>query len=508
MSLTAQSPLSDEIVIPAVANDTVPYYAVAPVFGRRWFSREILEVAAAALRFLDIIELISASFISFYLISSRLPATFDAAHLKYTLVGALLAPLVLHWCGLYQARNLMSLRRGLASVARGSAAFAGVMLSIGLATDALTGEAMLWGGLWLGGTFAMFGGTRLALARGIATMVRRGRMRDVVAVVGAGHLADRLIGHLTALHTRNPDRCPIEVIGIFDDRSDRNPRECRSVTGGLDDLITLGKEGAIDRIVITLPWSAEQRLHEIRDKLQALSIDISLCPDGIAFSTLSRQEAEFGDLPLLALARRPLRRWDAVTKRVEDIVLASVALFVFGPMMCFIALAVKLDSPGPALFRQRRHGFNNREIDVYKFRTMRTDMTDAGGGVQTCRGDARITRLGGILRRTSLDELPQLLNVLKGDMSLVGPRPHPVGMKTKNKLCHEIVGTYAHRHRVKPGITGWAQVNGYRGATSEPEHLVRRVECDLYYIEHWSLLLDLKILVRTVATIVTTDNAF
>jgi Undecaprenyl-phosphate glucose phosphotransferase len=508
MSLTAQSPLSDKIVIPAVANDTAPYYEAAPVFGRRWFSREILEVAAGALRFLDVVELISASFVSFYLMSSRLPAAFDVAHLKYTLVGALLAPLVLHWCGLYQAPNLMSSRRGLASAARGSVVFVGLMLLIGLATDALTGETMLWGGLWLGTAFAMFAGTRFALARGVAMMVRQGRLRDVVAVVGAGPLADRLITHLTDLHTRSANRCPIEVVGIFDDRSDRIPLDCRAVTGRLDDLITLGKEGVIDRIVITLPWSAEQRLHEIRNKLQALSIDISLCPDGIAFSTMSRREAEFGDLPLLALAERPLRRWDAVTKRIEDIVLASLALFVFGPMMCLIALAVRLDSPGPALFRQRRHGFNNREIDVYKFRTMRTDMADAGGGVQTRRGDARITRLGAILRRSSLDELPQLLNVLKGDMSLVGPRPHPVGMKTKNKLCHEIVETYAHRHRVKPGITGWAQVNGFRGATSEPEHLVRRVECDLYYIEHWSLLLDLKILMRTVTSIVTTDNAF
>ena len=508
MSLTAQNSLSDEIVIPAIANDAAAYYAAPPIFGRRWFSREILEVAAGALRFLDVIEFISASFLSFYVMNSHLPAEFEVAHLKYTLVGALLAPLVLHWCGLYQARDLMSPRRALASVARGSAVFAGLMLSIGFATDTLTGGAMLWGGAWLGTAFAMLGATRFAVARGGAMMVRQGRLRDVVAIVGGGHLADRLITHLATLHVRSPDRCPIEVVGIFDDRTNRVPAECRSITGRLDDLITLGKEGVIDRIVITLPWSAEQRLHEIRNKLQALSIDISLCPDGIAFSTLSRQEAEFGDLPLLALAERPLRPWDAVTKRIEDIVLASVALFVFGPMMCFIALAVKFDSPGPALFRQRRHGFNNREIEVYKFRTMRTDMTDAGGGVQTCRGDARITRLGGILRRSSLDELPQLLNVLKGDMSLVGPRPHPVGMKTKNKLCHEIVETYAHRHRVKPGITGWAQVNGYRGATSEPEHLVRRVECDLYYIEHWSLLLDLKILMRTVTSIVTTDNAF
>lgn len=508
MSLTAQRPLTDEVVIPAVANDPIPYYETPPTFGRRWFSREMLEVVAGALRFLDVIEIISASFLSFYLLRSLLPSELEVAHLQYTLVGTLFAPLVLHWCGLYQGRNMMSRARGLTAVTRGWVVFTGLLFMIGLATDTLNNGSLIWGGLWLGTSLALFMATRLAIARGIATLVRRGHLRDVVAVVGGGHLADRLIAHLSALHIQCSDRCPIEVVGIFDDRHDRVPHECRPITGTLDDLITLGKEGVIDRVVLTLPWGAERRLLEIRNKLQALSIDISLCPDGIAFSVPSRREAEFGELPLLALAERPLRRWDAVTKRIEDIVLASLALVVFGPMMCFIALAVKLNSAGPVLFRQRRHGFNNREIEIYKFRTMRTDMADASGGVQTCRGDARITRLGGILRRTSLDELPQLLNVLKGDMSLVGPRPHPVGMKTKDKLCHEIVETYGHRHRVKPGITGWAQVNGYRGATSEPEHLVRRVECDLYYIENWSVLFDLKILVKTVTSVITTDNAF
>ena len=382
------------------------------------------------------------------------------------------------------------------------------MLLIGLAAGTLDSASLLWGGLWLGSSFTLFLGTRLALGRAVSVMVRRGVLRDVVAIVGGGPLADRLIAHLTSLHLRNPDRCPIEVVGIFDDRHDRLPTGCRSVTGTLDDLILLGTERVFDRVVLTLPWSAERRLLEIRDKLQALAIDISLCPDGIAFSAPSRQQSEFGELPFLSLAVRPLRRWGAVAKRIEDITFSALALVLFGPMMCFIALAVRLDSPGPALFRQRRHGFNNREIEVYKFRTMRTDMTDHSGGMQARRGDARITRLGGILRRTSLDELPQLLNVLKGDMSLVGPRPHPVGMKTQDKLCHEIVRTYAHRHRVKPGITGWAQVNGYRGATSEPEHLVRRVECDLYYIEHWSILFDIKIVLKTVTSLFTTENAF
>jgi len=507
MSITAQSQLSDGIAIPAAANDTGPLYSSPPTFGQRWFSREILEIAAGALRFLDIIELIIASLISYALVQSD-PAAVEVAHSKYALVGTLLAPFVFHWCGLYHPDSLMARSRALFAVARGFIALTTLMVLIGMTAGVLSSGALAWGALWLASSLVLFAGTRFAVARSIAKMAASGRMRDVVAVVGGGPLADRLIAHLTSLHTRNPERCPIEVIGVFDDRTNRLPAGSLPVNGGLDDLIALGREGAIDRIVLTLPWSAEARLIEIRDKLRALSIEISLCPDGVAFNAPMRQRAEFGDLPLLSLDQRPIQRWDAVAKRVEDIVLASLALILFGPLMGFIALAVKLDSDGPALFRQRRHGFNNREIDVFKFRTMRTDMTDASGGVQTRRGDARITRLGSILRRTSLDELPQLLNVLKGDMSLVGPRPHPVGMRTKDKLCHEIIGTYVQRHRVKPGITGWAQVNGYRGATSEPEHLIGRVKCDLYYIENWSLWFDIKILMRTISSIATTDNAF
>ena len=507
MSLTAQSPVAEDIVIPPAANDMAPLYSTPPTFGRRWFSREILQVATVALRLLDIAALVLASYLASALMASAAVAV-GGLPARYALIGTLLAPMVLQGCGAYRSRGLMS-GRGAALAGIGGCLVLGALVAgIALGTAGLDRTVVAWGAVWLATGAALLVGTRLAVSRAIGTMIRSGRMRDVIAVVGAGPLADRLITHLTTLHNRQPGRCPIEIVGVFDERRERIPAGCRSAAGGLDDLITLGKEGVIDRVVITLPWSAETRLLEIRNKLQALAIEISLCPDGIAFSAPGRQEAEFGDLPLLALAHRPLQRWDAVVKRAEDVALASLALLLFGPMMCFIAIAVKLDSDGPALFRQRRHGFNNREIEVYKFRTMRTDQADASGGVQTSRGDARITRLGGILRKTSLDELPQLLNVLKGDMSMVGPRPHPVGMRTKDKLCHEIVETYATRHRVKPGITGWAQVNGYRGATSEPEHLVGRVEHDLYYIDNWSLLFDLKILMKTVSSVITTDNAF
>src|SRR5579859_1658020 len=318
MSITAHNQLSERMKIVPLMNDSADGLAAPANFGRRWFSREVLEITADALRFIDIVEIILAALISYALVETRLPAELGLMHLKDTLVGALCAPLVLHWCGLYQVRVLLSKRRAFTAVIGGFFSFVAILLVIGLAVGTLDHASMLWGGLWLSSTFTLFLATRLALGRAIAVMVRRGILRDAVAVVGGGPLADRLITHLSTLHIRNPDRCPIEVVGIFDDRHNRLPAGCRSVAGTLDDLITLGQEGVFDRVVLTLPWSAERRLVEIRNKLQALAIDISLCPDGIAFSTPSRQHSEFGELPFLSLAERPLRRWGAIAKRVED----------------------------------------------------------------------------------------------------------------------------------------------------------------------------------------------
>jgi polysaccharide biosynthesis protein PslA len=474
--------------------------------GGRWFSRELLEVISDSFRFIDVIGLILAGFATYFFVEDRLTDELALVHLQGMLVGALSAPFLLHFCGLYRVANVRSRHHAFQATLVGCGSLAVLLSLVALATDLMDRDTFIWGSLWLIVSFVLFLGTRLGAAQVISGMIRGGILYDSVAIVGGGPLADRLVAHLTSMHLNNLDRCPIEIVGIFDDRRDRLPDGCRTLNGSLDDLVTLGKEGVFDRVILTLPWAAERRLLEIVHKLQALAIDVSLCPDGIVFA--ARKPDTRTDLPFLSLAERPLRRWGAIVKRGEDIVLASLALLLFGPMMCLIALAIRLDSTGPALFRQHRHGFNNREIEVFKFRTMRTDMTDHTGGLQASRGDVRITRLGAILRRTSLDELPQLLNVLKGDMSLVGPRPHPVGMKTQDKLCHEIVEAYAHRHRVKPGITGWAQVNGYRGATSKPEHLTRRVECDLFYIENWSLAFDLKILIKTVTSLFTTENAF
>jgi lipopolysaccharide/colanic/teichoic acid biosynthesis glycosyltransferase len=176
--------------------------------------------------------------------------------------------------------------------------------------------------------------------------------------------------------------------------------------------------------------------------------------------------------------------------------------------MAAVAIAIKLDSKGPVLFRQKRFGFNNELIEVYKFRSMYTDMTDANASKLVTKGDPRVTKVGRIIRKTSLDELPQLLNVMKGQLSLVGPRPHALQAKADNRLYHDVVDGYFARHKMKPGITGWAQINGWRGETDTPEKIQKRVECDIYYIENWSVFLDLYILFRTPFSLMSTDNAY
>jgi Undecaprenyl-phosphate glucose phosphotransferase len=225
---------------------------------------------------------------------------------------------------------------------------------------------------------------------------------------------------------------------------------------------------------------------------------VRLCPDAFGLRLGRVQASHIAGHTFLNVAEPPLSGWRSIAKEIEDRVLGATILTLIAPLMLAIALMIKLDTPGPVLFRQKRYGFNNQLIEVFKFRSMYTHMTDANAEQLTRRNDPRITRIGAFLRRTSLDELPQFLNVVRGEMSIVGPRPHATAAKAGSLLYQEAVKYYDARHRVKPGITGWAQVNGWRGETDTVEQIRKRVEHDLYYIENWSILLDLRIIVRTI----------
>ena len=244
-------------------------------------------------------------------------------------------------------------------------------------------------------------------------------------------------------------------------------------------------------------------------QLWVLPVDIRLSAHMSKLRFTDKTYSYVGDLPVFEMADRPISDWNLVFKWVFDKLVALFALVVLSPVMIGTAIAVKATSKGPVLFKQNRHGFNNELIAVYKFRSMYTDMSDAKASTLVTRNDPRVTPVGRIIRKTSIDELPQLFNVLKGELSIVGPRPHALEAKAANRLYHDAVHGYFARHKVKPGITGWAQINGWRGETDTVDKLMARVDHDLYYIENWSILLDLYILVMTPISLFTkNENAF
>ena len=319
----------------------------------------------------------------------------------------------------------------------------------------------------------------------------KGRLTPNIVVVGANANAERLVE--AALKNRDA-----AVLGVFDDRADRAPQDIAGVAmlGDTQALVEHRIMPYVDKVVITVPQMAQARVRELIERLSVLPNEIMLFID---LGPASRDAAlsRIADAPLAPVSGAPSDERRALVKRIADLAIGALALVALSPLMAAIAVAIKLDSPGPVFFRQRRHGFNSEEILVWKFRSMREG---SGGGPirQVSSGDPRVTRVGRILRPLSFDELPQLFNVLFGEMSLVGPRPHAVGMKTGETVSAKLVAEYAHRHRMKPGITGWAAVNGSRGPVDTPELVRRRVALDIEYIERQSLLLDLSIMARTI----------
>ncbi len=361
-----------------------------------------------------------------------------------------------------------------------------------------------WPLLWLFSSAILLTASRWYLSNLLNGWSRAGRLARRVAVIGAGDFSREFIERLRSepsLYT---------VVGLYDDRLSRIPAVQNGVRvrGSVKDLLERSREEQIDQIVIALPLSAVSRISMILEQVGSAVADLCLTTDFVGFRYRSSQISSVGSNPVVLIEERPLKDWRAAKKAVFDIVVGSLVLLVLSPLLALIVLAIRLDSPGPVLFRQPRLGFNNRLFTCYKFRTMHHGMTDLLGDRQATRGDPRVTRLGKWLRALSLDELPQLLNVLKGDMSLVGPRPHPPNTKADDKLFSDVVAKYAFRHRVKPGITGWAQVNGWRGETKTVEQIENRVACDLAYIQNWSIWFDLRIMVLTITREILSRHAF
>jgi Undecaprenyl-phosphate glucose phosphotransferase len=364
----------------------------------------------------------------------------------------------------------------------------------------------IWLLLWLMVGSAGLAAIRAAFSGRVRAWERAGRMRRRVAVVGASRLAERFLHHCAAV----PDP-EIEIVGVYRER-----RELHAVThcagheivGDIDKLIVDIRDSRIEMVIVAMPATADIRLAETMSKLRLVPVDVRLCSESFVFDVGPCDVSQINGLTMFNVIDRPVSDWRWIAKSIEDRVLAALILALIAPLLAIIAVAIKLDSPGPVFFRQKRYGFNRELIEVLKFRTMYHHARDLNAEKLATRDDPRITRVGALLRRTTLDELPQFINVLRGEMSVVGPRPHAISAKAGGVLYHDAVRYYDARHRMKPGITGWAQINGWRGETQTIEQIQRRVEYDLYYIEHWSILLDIKIILRTIMVGFTDARAY
>ena len=426
---------------------------------------------------------------------------FDLAKI-FAVFGAALTLLVFPFFGLYRSR------RG-ESFATEAKALVWAWLVVGVGVNAFVfllatdpERAILWPyglfqlpGFWWWALGALAGilGARFAIRQALWALRRRGYNTRTVAVVGAGTLAQRLVQVI-----QGDPWMGMRLVGTF------APWEEGGGGGETQALVALARRGEVDLVYVALPMDGFAAAQDLVKALSDTTVSVYLVPDLAISDLMSARWVNIGELPAVAVFETPFLGADGWLKRVEDIVLSSVILALIALPMAVIALGVKLSSPGPVLFKQRRYGLDGREIVVWKFRTM-TVCEDGQAVPQARRGDARITRFGAFLRRTSLDELPQFVNVLQGRMSIVGPRPHAVA---HNEEYRGLIPGYMLRHKVKPGITGWAQVNGWRGETDTLEKMRKRVEFDLQYIREWSLWLDLKIIFITVWKGFVHENAY
>jgi Undecaprenyl-phosphate glucose phosphotransferase len=410
------------------------------------------------------------------------------------LLGAVLGTNFLHLAGAHRFAQFGRLDQALARALLGWLLTLATLLTATHVFDPITAADGPWIALWFAGGAALLGGSRVLLWRQMKHWERAGRLGEVVAIVGAGPVAQRLLRDLNAHHTK------LRIVGVYDDKAARLPSQCMGhpIRGTVDDLINDARQLGIDTVIVALPLAEDRQLVDTLNRLCLVPVDVRLCPDAFGLRLGEVQASHIGGHTFLNVIDRPLREGRWAIKALEDRVLGALILAMIAPVLLAVAIAIKFDSRGPVFFRQKRYGYNNTLIEVWKFRSMYTEMTDANAEQLTRRNDPRITRVGAFLRRTSLDELPQFINVVRGEMSIVGPRPHALAAKAGTMLYQDAVKYYDARHRVKPGITGWAQVNGWRGETDTVEQIRKRVEHDLYYIDNWSILLDLRIILRTV----------
>ncbi len=423
-----------------------------------------------------------------YLGRPSLPGFYEAA----ILVGVLLAALVFPRFHVYRAWRGASLIEELRLItlswATVVAALVFIAFVIKMGETYSRGWALIWAALAWFGLIA----SRILLRRLLKWMRARGFNQRRIVIVGADELGREVAARISAAPWTG-----LQIAGFFSDPD--GPPETGvgpyPVIGSIGDLPAYVEREPVDQVWLALPLKEEEKVRDLLYALRHATVDIRFVPDLFGLRLINHSVTDVAGLPVMNLSMSPMEGFNRLIKGLEDRILALLILVLVSPLLVVIAVGVKLSSPGPVLFTQTRHGWDGREIRIYKFRTMVEHREEDGRVTQARRDDARVTPFGAFLRRTSLDELPQFVNVLQGRISIVGPRPHALA---HNEFYKEQVDHYMKRHKVKPGITGWAQINGYRGETDTLEKMQKRVEHDLYYIENWSIWFDLKIILLTV----------
>jgi putative colanic acid biosysnthesis UDP-glucose lipid carrier transferase len=449
---------------------------------------------------LDSLVILSSALISYTTIVYFGDVSYYAAAAAFVW---LVTVMLMNFAGLYEFDVIT---RPLASATKIVIVFAttfSFLLAAAFALKISMEYSRLWTGAFALSACAAIVIIRIFAAQVIKHLADRNVFSRNVVIVGSGEQMAKLLDSIDRSQPRF-----ITVLGTFaESRQDIGSGVSRFASlGTVDDLPSYIRNNNVDDVIICLPWSADRQIIAMMNNLRELPVNVYLGADLIGFHlSIRRAPDHFEELPLAEVMGRPLAGWGGIQKAALDYGLGIILTILLLPMMILVAIAIRLESKGPALFRQQRYGFINRTFDIYKFRTMRYTDVDENEIVQAKKNDPRITRIGRILRRLSLDELPQIFNVLNGTMSLVGPRPHAV---KHNEEYAQLIRGYFARHRVKPGMTGWAQVRGFRGETKTLKQMESRVQCDIYYVENWSLFFDLKILAMTAVICLTGRNAY
>ena len=399
------------------------------------------------------------------------------------------------------ARDTGSAGELMLDIVTGWVAVVALLLLLGWASHTLTAFDQRMMLAWAIATPAALFGAHQLLPRWLPRVLAAEGIQKKVVIAGANSLGRKL-----AARIRGTPLLGQRFVGYFDDRApgrltDVAPAQNLGAINALADYV---RGNNVEIIYIALPMASQPRILRLLEELRDTTVSIYFVPDIFVFDLIQARVDSIGDLPVVAVCETPFYGFNGLVKRISDVILASVILLLISPLMLAIALGVKLSSPGPVLFKQRRYGVDGRKIMIYKFRSM-TVAEDGDVVRQATRNDARVTKFGAFLRKSSLDELPQFFNVLQGRMSVVGPRPHAVA---HNEMYRKLIRGYMIRHKVRPGITGLAQVNGYRGETETVEKMKQRIEFDLAYLRSWSLLLDLQIILKTIVVVLRKQNAY